>query len=105
MPKIQPTMSYQLIRNYTEKFSWIDRKSGLKQQGFNPPRGAIDVQRVPFFIRFITQTGKLESGYATCIKVDLRRKQRMIQFVESNEIRRVCDYLILEIDGIRFVTH
>ena len=98
-------MSYQQIRNYTEKFRWIDRKTGLKQKGFNPPRTAIEVERVPFFIRYVTQKGKLESGYAVCIKVDLRRKQRMIQFVESQEIRRVCDYLIIEIDGTRFVTH
>ena len=105
MPKIQPTMSYQHIRNYTEKFSWIDRRTGLKEIGFNPPKTAVNIERVPFFIRYITRDGKVESGHAVCLKVDLRRKQRLIQFIESNEMRRVRDYLIIEIDGTRFVTN
>ena len=29
----------------------------------------------------------------------------MIQYVESRQIRRIRDYLIMEIDGVRIVTH
>ena len=105
MPQRPSIVSYQHLRDYTEKFSWIDRKTGLRQIGFNPPKSALKVERHPFFIRYITQSGNVESGHAVCIKVDLRRQQRLIQFVESQEIRRVCDYLVIEVDGTYFVTN
>ena len=106
MPKMKPTMSWEAIRTLTEKFTWRD-KSGVQVTGFNPPGGkdGKGVQRVPFHIKYITGKGQVESGFCTCIKVYPELKQRMIQFVESRQIRRVRDYLIMEIDGIRIVTH
>jgi len=105
MPRKQPTKSFLEIRNYTEKFRWNDPITGQKQTGFNPPENAPFKERVPFFIRYITQEGKVQSGNVVCISVDTRHLQRSIKFVNSTEIRRVCDYLIIEIDGVRFLTH
>lgn len=39
------------------------------------------------------------------LKVFTREHQRMVKFCSSNQIRRIRDYLVLEIDGIRVVTH
>lgn len=105
MPYKQPQQSFQSLRNYTEKFSWIEARTGLRTTGYNPPKGAQEVQRVPFFVRFVTQGGRLEEGNVFCLKVNRRRHQRMIQFVESQEIRILCDYLVIEVDGIRILTH
>lgn len=105
MPKKNPTVSYTLLRNYTEKFSWTDVRSGCVCNGFNPPSDAGDVKRVPFFIRYVTSSGKVESGMVTCIKVVPERHQRKILFEKSGEIRVVYDYLVMEVDGTIFVTH
>lgn len=105
MPRQQPELSFQQLRNYTEKFSWEDQTTGLRTTGYNPPADAKLIERVPFFIRFVTQSGILEEGNVVCLKVDLKRHQRMIQFVNSGEIRIACDYLIIEVDGVRFFTH
>lgn len=136
MPTKQPSTSWQRIRDYTEKFQWRDKRTGLMTTGYNPPVGAQDLSRVPFFIRYVTGKGRLEQGNAVCLKVDRRKHLRMIQFVtdpslthtsarasgripasgaqsrvpalparSSNAIRFVRDYLIIEIDGTRFITH
>ena len=106
MPKKEPTVSYTLLRNYTEQFQWKDSRTGLVRKGFNPPKeGVTDVERVPFFIRYITTTGKVESGSVVCISVQPERAQRKIKFVQSGEIRIVNDHLIIEVDGTKFLTH
>lgn len=129
MPTKQPSTSWQRIRDYTEKFQWRDKRTGLMTTGYNPPVGAQDLSRVPFFIRYVTGKGRLEQGNAVCLKVDRRKHLRMIQFVtdpslmptsarvsarsripalptrSSSAIRYVRDYLIIEIDGTRFITH
>ena len=106
MPKNTPTVSYTLLRNYTEMFQWTDLRTRLQRKGFNPPaEGVADVERVPFFIRYITTGGKVESGVVTCTSVQPERHQRKIKFVNSGEIRVVNDHLIIEVDGTRFLTH
>lgn len=105
MPKKSPTLSYTLLRNYTEQFQWTDKLTKTLRKGFNPPTDAIDATRVPFYIRYITRDGKVEEGTVTCISVDTQRQQRRIKYVKSQEIRTVYDYLILEVDGVRFVSH
>ena len=105
MPQKDPTVSFTLLRNYTERFRWKDPVNEQEQTGFNPPAGAENVSRVPFFIRYVTATGKVESGNVTCIAVDPDRLQRKIKYVNSGEIRIVYDYLVVEVDGTRFVSH
>ncbi len=105
MPRQQPTQSYQRIRDYTEKWTWCDNHTGLMTTGYNPPTGAQDCRRVPFHIRYVTKGGRLEMGNAVCLKVDRRRHLRTIQFVESQAIRSVWDFLVIEVDGTRFRTH
>lgn len=105
MPTQQPTQSFQNLRNYTEKWTWTDERTGLKTTGYNVPKGAKDARQVPFHIRFVTKGGVLEEGNVICLKVDRRRHERLIKFVASDEIRRVYDYLVIEVDGTRFVTH
>lgn len=113
MPTTKPTMSWEAIRTLTERFTWRDPKSGVQVTGFNPPGGADakGVDRVPYHIRYVTGKGVCESGTVVTIKVFPRLKQRMVMFVGpdgkggSRQIRRVRDYLIMEIDGIRIVTH
>ena len=56
-------------------------------------------------IRYITTTGKVESGSVVCISVQPERAQRKIKFVQSGEIRIVNDHLIIEVDGTKFLTH
>lgn len=84
---------------------WRDATTGLDTTGYNPPQGADNLRRVPFFIKYITAEGRLEQGNCICLKVNTRRHQRTIQYVNSQEIRTVRDYLVVEVDGTRFVTH
>lgn len=105
MPTLQPTMSFQKLRDFTEKWSWIDPKTGIRTNGYNYPRKAKGVERVPFSIKYVTLKGELEQGLVICLKVYPHHHQRMIQFVESKEIRRISDYLVIECDGTRFITH
>ena len=105
MPRTQPTISFQAVRNLTEKFSWRDPKTGSRVMGFNPPADAKEKQQVPYFVKYVTGRGVLEQGEVITLKVDLRRHQRKVKFINSNQIRILRDYLIIEIDGFRVVTH
>lgn len=104
MPKKEPEMSYTLLRNYTELFRWKDA-DGAERKGFNPPGDAVEKERVPFYIRYVTSSGKVEEGMVTCVSVQPERLQRKIRFVASGEIRIVYDYFVMEVDGTRFTTH
>ena len=103
MPRQQQKLSWNTIRNYAERWSWEER--GEVKQGINPPPHAVKVQHVPYYVKYITSKGVLEEGMVITLKVFPDLHQRMIQFVNSGEIRRIRDYLIVEIDGHRFVTH
>lgn len=109
MPRIAPTLRWQFVRNLTEKFRWRDRKTGLFTTGYNPPVGAKELTRVPFHIKFVTKTGRLEECDATCYKVDRRKHLRLIRIESSvtarqrGNFRYVWDFLIIEIDGTRIV--
>lgn len=103
MPKNVEKLSYNLIRMYAENFEYTDR-NGIRKKGFNPPADATDVKRVPFYIKYITKNGVVEEGTVECISVDAFRKQRKIRYIESGEIRVVRDYLVVEIDGVKFKT-
>ena len=105
MPTQQPTISFQQIRNLTEKWTWID-KSGVKTNGFNVPDYArSSARQMPYYVKYVTGKGVLEQGEVITLKVDTRRHQRKVKFIKSNEIRIIRDYLIVEIDGFRVITH
>lgn len=101
----QPTQSYTELRRYMEKWQWNDPRTGCWVTGFNPPLTARNVQRMPFYIKFLTKSGHVDIGTCVCLAVDIDRHQRKVQFVESGEIRVVNDILVLEVDGTRFITH
>ena len=87
MPKNVEKLSYNLIRMYAENFEYTDR-NGIRKKGF----------------KYITKDGVVEEGTVECISVDAFRKQRKIRYIESGEIRVVRDYLVVEIDGVKFKT-
>ena len=97
-------LSWNLIRNYAERWSWIGY-DGKRHVGLDVPDGAIHPQRVPYDIKYITSQGLVESARVVTLKVFPKSRQRLIQCVQSNEIRRIRDYLIIEIDGHCFQTH
>ncbi|MBR1377965.1 MAG: hypothetical protein IJ557_02420 [Bacteroidaceae bacterium] len=103
MPRQSQPLSWNTIRNYAERFSW--EENGVRKQGINPPPHATHIQRVPFFIRYITANGHVEEGMVVCIKVFPTTHQRLVQFTTSGAIRRIRDYLIMEIDGHSFMVH
>lgn len=123
MPVRKPIVSYSQIRNYAEKWSWIDPASRQSFTGFNPPANAIEKRRVPFNITFLTEDAVAYQGQAICVGVNTNRQTRRIQFVSEahivcsgcdtsilkkipiGEIRQVSDLLIVEIDGVRFSVH
>lgn len=105
MPRSAPTLSYTHIRDYAERFTWIDPATGERQTGFNPPDNAVDKQKVPFNIVYLTSEGIPHKGRVVCIKVNPAYHTRLIQYIDSGEIRQVSDSLIVSIDGVRFVTH
>ena len=111
MPRRQPTMSWQDVRKLLERFSWIDPKTGVRVTGFNPPQGAREVRRKRVFIRYVTLDGHLEAGVVENCKVYLNNgkngrgaHQRLLLWPDSGQFRRICDILILEIDGIRIIS-
>ena len=105
MPRQQPIQSFQNLRNFMEKWSWIDPATGYRTTGYNPPPEAKDKKQVPVFIKYVTGAGRLEQGNVICLKVFPRQHQRLVKFVNSGECRRIRDYLIIEVDGTRFITH
>lgn len=105
MPTKQPSISFQQIRQLTEQWQWRDGRSGVMTRGFNPPAGSADCRQVPYFVRYVTGKGYLEQGEVITLKVDLSRHQRKVKFTGSNQVRIIRDYLIIEIDGIRVITH
>ena len=105
MPSKQPSTSYQHIRNYTEKYCWRDKHTGLLTTGYVPPKDAKEVKRVPFYIVYVTKSGRLERGNCVSLKVDRRKGMRLIQFIDSRAIRWIYDILVIEIDGMRFINH
>lgn len=104
MPKQQPILSWTQIRNYAERWSWTDARTGVRVRGMNAPDGAKDKQQVPYFLRVVTLKGELMEGEVITLKV-LKNHRRLVRFVQSGEIRNIADYLVISIDGIRFVTH
>ena len=98
MPKQQPVLSWTQIRNYAERWSWADQRTGVKVTARK------SAKQVPYFIRVVTLKGELMQGEVITLKV-LPKHRRLIRFTQSGEIRNIADYLIISIDGIRFVTH
>ena len=103
-------MSWQQLRTLTEKWSWRDPKTGVRVQGFNPPEKAAEKRQVSYYIKYLTLRGAVEEGEVVTLKVFLHgglsgkgAHQRMIQFTASKQVRRICDILIIEIDGIRII--
>ena len=105
MPTKTPTLSWEQLRNYPEKWQWQDPKTGVTVTGFNPPDGARQKRQVPYYVRYITSRGVVEQGEVITLKVDTRRRQRKVKFTASNQVRILRDYLIISVDGVRFVTH
>ena len=97
--------SDQNLRQVCEKWQWIDPRSGQQVTGYVHPQTARNVKRKSFYIKFLTKTGHVDEGECVCLKVDVLRHQRKVQFVNSGEIRVVNDILVLEVDGTRFITH
>ena len=104
MPTKNPVLSWTQIRNYAERWSWIDQRTGVKVTGYNAPDGAAEKHQIPYFLRVVTLKGELMQGEVITLKV-LPKHRRLIRFTASGEIRNIADYLIISIDGVRFVTH
>lgn len=102
---IRPTQSYTELRRFTEKWQWTDPRSHQRVTGYVHPQTATHIERLPFYIKFLTKTGHVDEGRCVCLSVDTLRHQRKVQFVESGEIRVVNDILVIEVDGTRFITH
>ena len=105
MPIKQPSISWQQLRMPCEKFEWRDKRTGLMTTGFNPPQSAADIHRVPFHIIYVTKSGRLERGNCISLRVDRRAHKRMVKFIDSGEIRWIYDFLVIEVNGIRVITH
>lgn len=127
MPTKQPILDYTQIRNYAERWQWIDPHSGQTVTGFNPPSNAVDKRHVPFTVTFLTLEGMPYKGRAVCESVNINARTRLLRFIEEaylqmpgytdaqrraqfkyipkGEKRQVSDILIVEIDGVRFSAH
>lgn len=105
MPKSTPTLSYTHIRDYAERYTWIDPVTGERQIGYDPPPNAVNSQPVPFNITYLTTMGVPHRGRVVCTSVDVENHNRNIKYLESGEVRTVSDALIISIDGVRFITH
>ena len=98
-------MGMEQLRVLTEQFEWTTAQ-GVTVTGFNPPKkGVTNVHRKPFFIKYITSKGVVESGVCTCIRVDTTKRMRRVRYEASGQIRWVRDYLVMEVNGIKIVTH
>ena len=87
-----------------EQWTWKDLRTGVTVTGFNPPENAKEKRQKPFYFRAITIKGEVISGEAVCLKVFLDSRQRMVKFT-SGQMRRIRDYLVMEVNGVRVVTH
>ena len=105
MPRQRPVVSWQQLRNYMEQWVWRDPRTGCEVTGFNPPEKAAEKRQRPFYFRAITSKGEVIGGEAVCLKVFLNKRQRMVRFTASGEIRRIRDYLVIEVNGVRVITH
>lgn len=105
MPRQRPVVSWQQLRNYMEQWVWRDPRTGCEVTGFNPPEKAAEKRQRPFYFRAITSKGEVIGGEAVCLKVFLDKRQRMVRFTASGEIRRIRDYLVMEVNGVRVITH
>lgn len=105
MPYKTPTISFQSLRNVCEKWTWRDPRTGIQTTGYNPPKDARDKRQKPFFIRYITSRGVVEQGEVICLKVKPELHQRMVKYTASGQCRWVRDYLVIEVDGMRVLTH
>lgn len=105
MPAKQPAISWQQLRNYMEQWTWKDLRTGCEVTGFNPPENAKEKRQKPFYFRAITGKGEVISGEAICLKVFLDSKQRMVKLTQSGQVRRIRDYLVMEVNGVRVITH
>ncbi len=104
MPIQKPILGWEHIRNYAEKWQW--REGAVRKTDYNvPERYRKSARQVPYYIRAVTLKGELIEGEVITLKVFTQEAQRLIKFVNSNEIRRICDFLIIEIDGVRFIAH
>lgn len=101
----RPQQSYTNLRQYTEKWQWIDPRSHQLVTGYVHPQSATKVERYPFYIKFLTKTGHIDEGNCICLSVNTLTHQRRVQFLASKDIRWVNDILVLEVDGTRFITH
>lgn len=88
-----------------EQWVWRDPRTGCEVTGFNPPEKAAEKRQKPFYFRAITSNGEVIGGEAVCLKVFLDKRQRMVRFTASGEIRRIRDYLVMEVNGVRVITH
>lgn len=124
MPQRTPVLDYSQIRNYAERFTWLNPTTGQQETGYNPPSNAIDKHSVPFTVTFLTESGHAYRGRAICIGVNTAQHTRRLQFLDDalmqmpgytdrqrrdlfqyiprGEVRQVSDLLIIEIDGVRF---
>lgn len=102
MPWKTPTASWQTIRDYTEHWSWTDPNTGLLTTGYVVPKGVTDGKRVPFHIKYVTGHGHLVVGNAVCLTVNRRKHLRLLQFLPSGKTEWCRDYLIIEVNGMRF---
>lgn len=105
MPKNNPIVSFERIREYAERWEWTVPSTGMLTIGYNPPKNAIKPHRVPFHLKAVSIHGEKYDCTCVCLKVDRRNGRRQIMIQPSGEIRWVQDMLIQEIDGVRFVAH
>ena len=110
MPRTAPVVSYTQIRNYAEKFSWLDPKTKRRVVGYEVPKDAIDLQRVPFHIKWITLKGKTMEADAITLEVNTGLHMRNLGVLDQEGNTHgdgiwVYDMFILEIDGVRFQNH
>lgn len=120
MPSSTPVVSYTRIREYAERFDWVDPVTNRLQVGYNPPPNALDVVHHPFNVTFLTSEGVAYTATVICTKVFPTVHSRNLFFltdgeqpagsaimkkIRKGETRCVSDLLIVEIDGVRFSSH
>lgn len=118
MPLSAPTTSYLRIREYAERWTWRDPDTNVLHKGYTPPANAVHVERVPFNMLAVSASGHRIEGVFTCLKVNTKLMTRLVKYEQdvinpkthqaehkAGDIIWVFDRFIIEIDGVRFVTH